>query len=62
MRASRQDNQAKINPDAFEIKGLSAFRALYPQGSNLLVCPFVKVPYIMKKGAFEIRVCNTGDL
>lgn len=54
--------EAKINPDAFEIKGLSAFRALYPQGSNLLVCPFVKVPYIMKKGAFEIRVCNTGDL
>ena len=54
--------EAKINPDAFEIKGLTAFRALYPQGNNLLLCPFVKKPYVMRKGSFEIRVCNTSDL
>lgn len=53
--------EAKINPDAFEINGLRAFRELYPEGENLLVCPFVKTPYVIKKGSFEIRVRGTGD-
>lgn len=52
--------EAKINPDAFEIKGLRAFRALYPLGDNLLICPFVKEPYVLKKGPFEIHVCGTS--
>lgn len=54
--------EAKINPDAFEINGLRAFRALYPQGDNVLVCPFVKEPYVIKKGPFEIQVRGTRDL
>lgn len=50
--------EAKINPDAFELNGLRAFRELYPQGENLLVCPFVNEPYVIKKGPFEIKVCR----
>jgi predicted AAA+ superfamily ATPase len=53
--------EAKINPDAFEINGLRAFRALYPQGDNVLVCPFVKEAYVMKKGPFEIQVRCSSD-
>ncbi len=54
--------EAKINPDAFTTESLRAFRALYPDGKNLLVCPFVKEPYMMKKGSFEIQVCGSGQI
>ena len=53
--------EAKINPDAFEIKNLRAFRALYPQGVNVLVCPFIKEAYVMKKGPFEVYVCSSSE-
>jgi predicted AAA+ superfamily ATPase len=51
--------EAKINPDAFDIDCLRAFRELYPCGDNLLVCPFVKEAYFMKKGPFDICVCSS---
>ncbi|MEI7881582.1 MAG: ATP-binding protein [bacterium] len=54
--------EAKISPDAFEINGLRAFRTLYPEGDNLVVCPFVKEPYVIKKGLFEIHVRGTMDV
>jgi predicted AAA+ superfamily ATPase len=54
--------EAKISPDAFDLNGLRAFRSLYPQGDNVLVCPFVKEPYVMKKGPFTILVRCTNDL
>ena len=52
--------EAKINPDAFEITNLRAFRALYPRGDNVLVCPFIKEAYVMKKGPFEVHVRGSG--
>jgi predicted AAA+ superfamily ATPase len=54
--------EAKISPDAFTGDNLRVFRNLYPKGGNVLVCPFVKEPYAMKKGPMNIRVCNSGHL
>lgn len=54
--------EAKINPDAFTSDNLHAFRALYPHGRNLLVCPFVSEPYTIKRQGFTIAVCSTKHL
>ncbi|MEI8123106.1 MAG: hypothetical protein WCI20_13805, partial [bacterium] len=54
--------EAKMNPDALEVDALRVFRAIYPEGDNVLVSPFVKESYMMRKGPFEIRVCNTSQL
>ena len=54
--------EAKINPDAFDAAALTAFRHLYPNGRNFVVCPTVREPYILRKGGFPIKVCSTPDL
>lgn len=54
--------EAKVNPDALEADALRVFRAIYPEGENVVVSPFVKEPYRMRKGTLEIRVCNTSHL
>ncbi len=51
--------EAKINPDAFEPAGLAAFRSLYPHGRNWIVCPFVRKPYVLRKGELVLEVCST---
>jgi len=53
--------EAKINPDAFETDGLAAFRRIYPHGRNLLVCPFVRKSYALRKGGLLLEVCSTVD-
>ncbi len=54
--------EAKINPDAFEPHALEVFRAAYPKGKNLLVCPFVKEPYKIRSGGLAVLVCSTPHL
>lgn len=54
--------EAKINPDAFEPDSLRALRQNYPRGRNWLVCPFVRKPYVLRKGALTLDVCSTDHL
>lgn len=54
--------EAKINPDAFSSNSLKVFRQQYPKGKNMLVCPFVKKSYLIRRQNLEIFVCNTKDL
>ena len=51
--------EAKINPDAFAADHLRFFRDLYPQGKNLLVCPFVAESYTIRRQGFDVEVCST---
>lgn len=37
--------ECKIDPDSFDPGSLTAFRALYPKGSNYVVSPRVKTPF-----------------
>jgi len=54
--------EAKINPDAFEASALEVFRGHYPKGRNLIVCPFVKTPYSIRKKNMIIRVCSSSGI
>ena len=54
--------EAKINPDAFEASALEVFREHYPKGRNLIVCPFVKTPYSIRKKNMTFRVCSTSSI
>ena len=49
--------EAKISPDAFNAKALARFRQAYPDGPNLLCCPFVDEPFQRRLGGFEVMVC-----
>ena len=49
--------EAKISPDAFNAKALARFRRAYPDGPNLLCCPFVDEPFQRRFGGFEVMVC-----
>ena len=51
--------EAKISPDAFDPDGLAAFRQGYPHGRNVLVCPFVREPYTIRRSGFTIEVRST---
>ncbi len=57
--------EAKVNPDAFNVKSLTVFREHYPEGRNVLMCPFVDTPYAIRRGELTVTVCGTqhiGDL
>ena len=57
--------EAKISPDAFNPKALARFRRAYPDGPNLLCCPFVDEPIHRRLGGFEVTVCaprQVGEL
>lgn len=54
--------EAKINPEAFDPAALTAFREIYPDGANYMACPFVREPYVIRKGSFSIKVRSTMDL
>lgn len=54
--------EAKINPDAFSPRSLRVFREHYPEGRNLLVCPFVDSPYAIRSGGMEVTVCGTPHI
>ncbi len=54
--------EAKINPDKFDTRSLSAFRALHPLGENYVVCPYVDEPHVLRRGDFTVRVCRPDQL
>ena len=46
-------HRCKWNPDAFEPRGLQAFRDSYPKGRNYLLCPGVRHRTIRRAGELE---------
>mgnify|MGYP001821387880 CR=1 FL=1 len=54
--------EAKINPNAFDAAALRTFRSMHPDGNNYLVCPYVKVPYPIRKGDLTVQVCSPHQL
>jgi len=54
--------ECKISPDHFEPGNLKTFRALYSDGDDYLVCPFVKESYQMRVRDQSLWVINVSDL
>ena len=54
--------EAKISPDAFDPKPLARFRDAYPDGPNLLCCPFVAEPVPLSRRGIEVTVCAPRQL
>ncbi len=54
--------ECKINPERFETKSLKAFRALYPDGKNYVIVPFLKTPFTQKIDGFLIRFCSIKEI
>lgn len=54
--------EAKIDPTRYDATGLTAFRSLYPAGSDFLVCPYVEKPYTVRHGERAIAVCGVEHL
>lgn len=46
--------EAKLSPDAFEVNHLVAFRELYPQGTNYVMCPYIDSPYMAKVAGLSV--------
>jgi len=54
--------ECKWNSDAFETRGLKAFRDNYPRGRNFLVASNVVQPYSRKIGELDITIANVTHL
>jgi len=54
--------ECKISPDHFESKSLTAFRALYPDGENYLICPFIKESYQIREQEHIVHVIGLNDI
>ncbi len=54
--------ECKWNPDAFETRGLVAFRAIYPMGQNFLVSPIVGEPYDRRVGGLVVTVIHPARI
>lgn len=54
--------ECKWNIDAFEIRGLKAFRQNYPKGRNLLISPQVLKAYTRTVEGMEITFAHAADL
>ena len=50
--------EAKINPGAFDGNNLAAFRRLYPEGRDYLLCPHVKQTYALSRAGRTVTVCG----
>jgi len=47
--------ECKWNPDALELQNLRAFRALYPEGRNIVVSPHLNDPYTRTRDSLDIH-------
>lgn len=47
--------ECKWSPDAFDIRGLAAFRDLHAGGRNFVVCPYLKTPHSRRFGKLEVE-------
>ena len=54
--------ECKWNPAALELRGLSAFREIYPRGENYVVSPLPGPSYGRVHGRFKLRFVSPGDL
>jgi predicted AAA+ superfamily ATPase len=54
--------ECKMSSEAFESKGLKAFREAYPRGRNFLVCPLSSPPFSRQIDGMEIFITDTSDL
>jgi len=54
--------ECKWDASQFDPTGLKAFRAIYPQGDNYLVCPLSVPSYLKRLGALEIKVCDPAGI
>lgn len=54
--------ECKWSPNAFETRGLVAFREQYPNGKNYLVCPQVDQGYERGYGGLKILVVSPREL
>jgi len=54
--------ECKINPDQFTGKSLAAFRAVYPQGKNVVISPGIKQSYSRRIDGFVIRFQSLAGL
>ena len=54
--------EAKISPDGFSPKSLARFRRAYPDGPNLLCCPYVDEPVPRRLGGFEVTLCAPAQV
>jgi len=54
--------ECRISPEHFDLRNLIAFRALYPNGDNYLVCPFVKENYQTRVQDRVLNVIGVSDL
>ncbi|NOY58651.1 MAG: ATP-binding protein [Calditrichaeota bacterium] len=53
--------ECKINPDYFDAKSLYAFRALYPEGENFVICPGIKEPFEKRFDKGIIHYCSLNN-
>ena len=54
--------ECKWKPDAFETRGLAAFRALYPKGKNYVVCPLPGQAYERTQDGHKLAIVSPGEL
>jgi predicted AAA+ superfamily ATPase len=54
--------ECKWKPDAFEPRGLAAFRALYPKGRNYVVCPLPGPAYEQRQDGHKLIFVAPGEL
>lgn len=53
--------ECKINPDHFEPRSLLAFRDLYANGENYVVCPYVKDAYLRRYKKLSVTFCSPDN-
>ena len=53
--------ECKINPDQFDLKSLSAFRSLYPNGNNYIIRPNIKISYKRTHQNHIVQYCPLQD-
>jgi predicted AAA+ superfamily ATPase len=54
--------ECKINPENFNINSLKVFRDLYPDGKNLVICPFLSESYVQKINRYSLVFCPIESL
>jgi hypothetical protein len=54
--------ECKWNPEAFETRGLAAFREQYPKGKNYAVSPLNGPSYERVQGGLKISIVSPGEL
>jgi predicted AAA+ superfamily ATPase len=54
--------ECKINPDNFKISSLRFFRELYPEGKNLVLCPYLSDNYTQNIDGYPIVFCPVEQM